>query len=138
MAYTFRTPIATRITAVMTARIVGHVNAFLRLSNELRRQAISGPTPVRKSRNRPIGMLTRLKYGPSTEIFSPVTASEITGNSVPHRIEKQLASRMRLLNRKLDSRDNTLSSCDSLFKYSSLLRIRYTTMAIPKERKMVK
>ena len=54
-------------------------------SSELRRQAISGPTPVRNRRNNPMGMLTRLKNGASTLILSPVTASEITGNSVPQR-----------------------------------------------------
>ena len=85
------------------------MNARFRLSTELRRHAISGPTPVSSIRNKPMGMFTRLKNGASTLIFSPVTASEITGNSVPHRIAKQLASRIRLLNRKLDSRDSTLS-----------------------------
>ena len=59
-----------------------------------------------------MGTLTRLKNGASTVIFSPVTASEMTGNSVPQRTAKQLASRIRLLNRKLDSRETTLSSCD--------------------------
>ena len=37
-------------------------------------------------------------------------ASVITGNSVPHSTAKQLASRIRLLNMKLDSRERTLSS----------------------------
>ena len=51
-----------------------------------------------------------------SEIFSPETASEMIGNSVPHSTAKQLASRIRLLNMKLDSRETTLSSCASLFK----------------------
>ena len=63
-----------------------------------------------------MGMFTRLKNGASTLIFSPVTASEITGNSVPQSTAKQLASRIRLLNRKLDSRESTLSSCASLLR----------------------
>src|SRR5262249_31185085 len=102
----------------------GHRNARFKLSTELLRHAISGPTPVSNNRNKPIGTLTRLKNGASTLIFSPVTASEITGNRVPHSTAKQLASRIRLLNRKLDSRESTLSSCDSLFRYSKRLRIR--------------
>ena len=57
-----------------------------------------------------MGTFTLLKNGASTEIFSPVTASEITGNSVPQSTAKQLASRIRLLNMKLDSRERTLSS----------------------------
>jgi hypothetical protein len=88
----------------------------LLLSTELRRHAIKGPTPVSSSRNSPMGTFTRLKNGASTLIFSPVTASEITGNRVPQRTAKQLASRIRLLKRKLDSRERTLSSCASLFR----------------------
>src|SRR5688572_11568975 len=96
--------------------MVGQRNARFRLSIELRLHAISGPTPVRKSRNKPIGTFTALKNGASTLIFSPVAHSEMTGNSVPHNTAKQLARRIRLLKRKLDSRETTLSSCDSLFR----------------------
>ena len=63
-----------------------------------------------------MGTIRRLYQSVSSEILSPVTASEITGNSVPHSTAKQLASRIRLLNRKLDSRDTTLSSCASLLR----------------------
>src|SRR5580692_8185186 len=118
-------PVANNPAATATPATVGHRKERFRLSNELRRHAISGPTPVSSSRNSPMGMFTRLKNGASTLIFSPVTASEITGNKVPHRIAKQLASRIRLLNRKLDSRESTLSICDSLFRYSRRLKIRY-------------
>src|SRR3954453_5774107 len=107
-----------------TAPIVGHRNARRKLSKELRRQAISGPTPVRNRRNSPIGTLILLKNGASTEIFSPVTASEITGNRVPQSTEKQLATRTRLLNMKLDSRERTLSSCASDLRKSRRSRIR--------------
>jgi hypothetical protein len=57
-----------------------------------------------------------LNQAGSSEIFSPETASEMIGNSVPHSTAKQLASRIRLLNRKLDSREITLSSWASLFR----------------------
>src|SRR5580704_19294 len=117
---------------------VGHRNDLRRLSNELFRHAINGPTPVSSSRNIAIGILILLKNGASTLIFSPVNFSEMTGNSVPHRIAKQLASRTRLLNRKLDSRDSTLSSCDSLFRKSSRLTIRVAVAATPMLRNTTK
>src|SRR5258706_11978878 len=96
------------------ARIDGQKKAFRRLSVELLRHAIIGPMPVSNSRPRPIGILMRLKKGESTLIFSPVKASEITGNIVPHSTAKQLASRIRLLNLNLDSRETPLSSRASL------------------------
>src|SRR5579871_6506049 len=94
----------------------GHWKFRRRLSTEVRRHENSGPTPVRNNRNSPIGTMSRLYQSASSEILSPVAYSEITGNSVPHNTAKQLASRIRLLKRKLDSRDATLSSCDSLFR----------------------
>src|SRR5260221_13446368 len=100
-------PTAKSATPSTRDRIEGHRKLRRRLSVEFRRQAKSGPTPVRNSRNSPIGTLTLLKNGAPTLIFSPVTASLITGNSVPHSTAKQEASRIRLLNRKLDSRDTT-------------------------------
>ena len=63
-----------------------------------------------------MGIIRRLYQLPSSEILSPETVSEMTGNSVPQSTAKQLASRIRLLNRKLDSRETTLSSCDSLLR----------------------
>src|ERR1035437_900775 len=95
--------------------IPGHWKLRRRLSAEVRRQANSGPTPVRNSRNSPMGTISRLYQSASSEILSPEMASLITGNSVPHSTAKQLANRIRLLNRKLDSREITLSSCASLF-----------------------
>ncbi len=57
-----------------------------------------------------MGIFTRLKNGGPTLIFDPRTASESTGNSVPARTATQATSRIRLLNRKLDSRDSMESS----------------------------
>src|ERR1700722_16070196 len=94
-----------------------------RLSIDVRRHAKSGPTPVRKSRNKPMGTMRRLYQSKSSEILLLVKYSEIFGNRVPHRTAKQLASRIRLLNRKLDSRETTLSSCDSLLRYSRRSRL---------------
>src|ERR1039457_3195654 len=45
----------------VTPASAGHRNARFRLSNELRRHAISSPTPVRKIKNSPIGTLMRSK-----------------------------------------------------------------------------
>src|SRR3984893_12243873 len=116
----------------------GQKNARRRLSIELLRQAINGPMPVSSIRPNAMGTLMRLKNGASTLIFSPVTASEITGNSVPHSTAKQLASRIRLLNMKLDSRETTLSRRASLFRYFSRSRMSSTVAPIPIARKMTK
>ena len=43
-------------------------------------------------------------------ILFPVTASESTGKSVPQSTAKHAASKIKLLNRKLDSRDTSESS----------------------------
>src|SRR5436305_14934880 len=95
--------------------IPGHWKLRRRLSTEVRRHANSGPRPVNNSRNRPIGTISRLYQSASSEILSPLAHSEMIGKSVPHRTAKQLASRIRLLNRKLDSREMTDSSSDSDF-----------------------
>src|ERR1039457_3372917 len=102
----------------------GHRKFRRKLSEEVRRQANNGPTPVRIRRNSPMGIINLLNQTESRLIFSPETASEITGNKVPHNTAKQLASRIRLLNRKLDSREITLSSSDSLLRYWRRSRIK--------------
>src|ERR1700679_1150001 len=85
-----------------------------------------------------MGTIRRLYQSASSEILSPETASEITGKSVPHSTAKQLASRIRLLNRKLDSRETTLSSSASLFRKSRRSRISQTVAAMPMARKLTK
>ena len=57
-----------------------------------------------------MGIFTRLKNGGPTLIFDPRTASESTGKSVPARTATQATRRIRLLNRKLDSRESMESS----------------------------
>src|ERR1700675_3826893 len=96
--------------------ISGQAKFRFRLSAEVFRQASSGPTPVRKSRSRPIGMLTLLKKGAPTLILEPETASDKTGKSVPESTATQETSRIRLLKRKLDSRETMASNWFSLFK----------------------
>src|SRR5580704_14882115 len=88
----------------------GHAKFLLSPSREVLRQASSGPTPVRNRRNSAIGTFTLLKNGGPTLIFVPCTHSEKTGNRVPQRTAKQAARRMRLLKRKLDSRETSESS----------------------------
>src|SRR5580704_8595928 len=79
-------------------------------SKEVLRQASSGPTPVRSKRNSAMGTFTLLKKGGPTLILLRVNHSESTGKSVPHKTAKQAANRMRLLKRKLDSRETSESS----------------------------
>src|SRR3984893_19524087 len=92
---------------------------FLRkLAVDVLRQASNGPTPVRKSKNRAMGRLIVLKNGTPTLIFVPRTHSESTGNKVPEITAMQATSRIRLLNRKLDSRETSDSSVLSLRRES--------------------
>src|SRR5271154_836228 len=100
-------------TAITPARIPpasGHAKFLFSPSREVFRHARSGPTPVRKSRKSAMGTFTLLKNGGPTLIFVPCTHSEKTGNNVPQSTAKHAARRIRLLNRKLDSRETSESS----------------------------
>src|SRR4029078_3744795 len=80
------------------------------------RHASSGPTPVRNIRKIAMGTLTLLKNGALTVIFLPVRASEKTANIVPQKTAKHAASNIRLLKRKLLSRETMDSIWVSLFR----------------------
>src|ERR1700757_1228678 len=101
------------------AIIAGHRKFRFRLSGEALRPANNGPTPVRNIRNIAIGTFPLLKNGGPTVIFDPVTASEMIGNIVPQKTAKHAASRIRLLNMKLLSRETMDSIWFSLFRYGS-------------------
>src|ERR1700683_3609173 len=88
----------------------GHAKFRFKASKEVFRHASNGPTPVSNRRNSAMGIFTLLKKGGPTLILLPTTHSESTGKSVPHRTAKQAASRIKLLNRKLDSRETSASS----------------------------
>src|SRR5580692_9270660 len=96
--------------------ISGQAKFRFRLSTDVLRQPRSGPTPVRKSSSRPIGMLTLLKKGAPTLILEPESASDKTGKSVPESTATHETSKIKLLNKKLDSRETIASSWFSLFK----------------------
>ena len=55
----------------------GTANARQRFFGVARRQAITGPTPIRNSSAMPSGAFTRLKNGGPTVIFTPRTHSEM-------------------------------------------------------------
>ena len=63
-----------------------------------------------------MGIFTLLKNGAPTLMRSPVIHSEKTGNRVPESMATHETSRIKLLNRKLDSRETMESSWFSLFK----------------------
>src|SRR5271154_5453222 len=108
--YISRYPSA-KITTPATSPIIrGQVKFLFRLSTEVFRQASNGPTPVRKSRSNPNGMLTLLKNGAPTLILEPESSSDNTGNNVPDKTATQATRRTKLLNRKLDSRETMASS----------------------------
>ena len=99
-----------------TAIVLGIRNARWRLPGEVRRQASNGPTPLRKSSPRPIGIIMVLNQGGPTVILTPCIHSENTGSIVPNRTAKQAATNNRLLNMKPLSRDTNDSMAFSLFK----------------------
>src|SRR5580692_10984429 len=136
--YGYRMPPTTKPATTTNMPMPGHWKFLRRLSIEVRRHAKSGPTPVRKSRNRPIGTIKRLNQTASRLIFSVENFSERTGNMVPQSTAKQLASSTRLLNRKLDSRETTLSSSASLLRNSRRSRISQTVAAMPMARNETK
>src|SRR6185437_5096762 len=121
--------VAIRKTAVASARSAGMRKLRLRLSKEVLRQASSGPSAVSSSNISATGTFTRLKNGGPTVIFVPFTNSLSLGNTVPHKTVKQATRRMRLLNRKLDSRETSDSSLCSLFRCPRLRMKKNTQTA---------
>ena len=107
---TLPTPKTRRAAAATTPASTGVRKFRFRFCAEARRQAMSGPTPIRKSRARKMGMLTRLKKGAPTLTLIPRMASESRGNTVPKKTVKVAAMRKRLFRRKADSRETTESS----------------------------
>src|SRR6266849_2362023 len=100
----------------------GHRKLRLRLSNEVLRQASSGPTAVSNKSRRATGTATLLKNGGPTVTLCPCKNSEISGNHVPHSTVKHAKTKSRLLNRKLDSRETSDSSLCSLARYDLFLK----------------
>src|SRR5262249_52391321 len=94
-----------KTTPAAKATTAGQRKFRFKLLGDALRQASSGPTPVRKIRKIAMRTFTLLKNGGPTVIFEPVTASEMIGNIVPQKTAKQAASRIRLLNMKLLSRE---------------------------------
>src|SRR5712691_7362208 len=99
------TPRANTTTPASKPAISGQPKLRFKLSVEVLRQASNGPTPVRNRSSKPIGIFTLLKNGAPTLMRDPDSHSENTGNRVPERTAMQETSRIKLLNRKLDSRE---------------------------------
>src|ERR1700688_3517500 len=89
----------------------GQPKLRFRLSSAVLRHASKGPTPVRNKSNKPMGIFTLLKNRVPTLMRSPVNHSEKTGKSVPDNTATQDTSRIKLLNRKLDSRETIDAKC---------------------------
>src|ERR1700740_3077997 len=105
-----RTPSAKTTPPPRTPAIRAQPKLRFKLSVEVWRQASKGPTPVRNRSSKPIGTFTLLKNGAPPLIREPENHSENTGNRVPERTAMQETSRIKLLKRKLDSRDTIESS----------------------------
>src|SRR5713226_4163874 len=92
--------------------VAGQRKLRLRLSHEALRQAIMGPTPMRKTSKRKSGTITELKYGAPTLTCTPATASERSGKIVPRNIVKRADTSTMLFKRNADSRLTIESSSD--------------------------
>src|ERR1700753_3612627 len=113
-----RRPVAISVTAVIRIAAQGRMKLRRRARMEVERQGSIGPAPVSRISSRPIGTTTRLKNGGPMVTLEPCTYSDRTGNSVPQRTVKQAIRRIRLLNRKLDSRETIDSSLFSARRWS--------------------
>ncbi len=111
-----RTPSAKTTPPASKPAISGQPKLRFKLSVEVLRQASSGPTPVRNRSSNPMGIFTLLKNGAPTLMRDPENHSENTGNRVPDRTAMQETSKIKLLNRKLDSREIIESSWFSLLR----------------------
>ena len=105
-----RTPRSRNTAAAAMPTAIGPRKLRERLSSDARRQAMSGPTPIRKISPRNSGTFTWLKNGAPTLTFTPRTASESSGKTVPKKTVKAAATSSTLLSRKADSRETTESS----------------------------
>ena len=103
---------------------IGTVKLFFRFCFEVFLQANNGPTPVKKRRNKPIGIVTWLKKGAPTVILVPWTASVITGNIVPQNTAKQSVTKITLLKRNPLSLEVKDSIRFSDFRFEKFLIIR--------------
>src|SRR5208337_163088 len=122
-----------------TPAIISGARKFrLRLWKEVFRQASSGPAPVRKRSNRPMGMAVLLKKGAPTVTLTSCTALEISGNNVPQRTANTSASRIQLLKRKPLSRETRESSLFSLLRWSKRRKSSVSEKKRMMERKTAK
>src|SRR6266478_1650092 len=92
----------------------------IRQTSEKNSRTPSAKTTVPASKptisSNPIGIFTLLKNGAPTLMREPDNHSENTGKRVPERTAMQDTSRIKLLNRKLDSRETIESSWFSLLR----------------------
>ncbi len=70
-----------------------------------RRQASSGPIPVKRTRRIASGVVYLSNQGAASELFWPVKSSEISGKKVPQAITTVIPTSSKLLIRKIDSRE---------------------------------
>src|ERR1700674_4712587 len=111
-----RTPSANIAAPASKAMSRGQPKLRFKLSVEVLRHASKGPTPVRKRSRRPMGIFTLLKNGAPTLMREPENHSENTGNKVPESTAIHDTSKIKLLKRKLDSRETIESNWFSLLR----------------------
>src|SRR5439155_822442 len=91
-----RTPTRCSTAAATRPIATGPRKLRVRLSIEARRQAMSGPTPIRKMSERKRGTFTWLKNGAPTLTLTPRIASLRSGKTVPKKTVNAAATRKTL------------------------------------------
>ncbi len=84
----------------------GHSSRWRSSSPEALRHGSTGAMAIRKSSDSPMGIVMRSKYGRPTEMRLPLTASTMSGKTVPSSTMKAKAANSTLLARKAPSRDS--------------------------------
>ncbi len=90
-------PESRKIPAPIREKREGYITFLVNFPNVDLLHATRGHNPVRKSRARPIGVITALKNGAPTVILTPLTASEIMGKRVPQKTVKTIPTKSKLL-----------------------------------------
>ena len=117
-----RTPTTIRTTAECDGRDGGIMKLRRMRPQRSRAPGQQRAEAGQEQQERPIGIFTLVEERRADGDLIPCTHSESTGNSVPHSTVKQAASSIRLLNRKLDSRETSDSSLCSDFRWSRFCR----------------
>ena len=128
--------------------MVGSSRFFAADFQEVLRQPSMGHSAIKATRSRKRGELTVLKKGGPTDIFTPLTASDISGKIVPQKVAKQIWDSSKLLafqpgigrpGRVAGTRELVMNGLPYILPYTEkagtifILRVIHTSMRWPDE-----